>query len=179
LKIVKKFYHISISAEEGVDAGVALGPEGWNPYSIRYGAEAATDRMPRFKMAHGEFIDYQPGQVNFCSEKLMCVLEMNKAAGDVIDWFVATIEDAHSNLRNYYVLHIPVADAVLDETKTIFAGENREFVVRPHFMMEAIKSKHIFTYRGNINSWVVSAHMREKILEAGCIGLVFLEAEAS
>ena len=172
-----RFYHVTILS--GMDTGVAFGPKDWNPYSLRYGVEAAASELPPLKMDHGGFVDYQPGQVNLCSEKLMCVIELNKAENDRIGWFGATIEDARSEFRQYYALHMPVVEPVLNEEKTVFAGEQKEFVVRPHFNMEAIKARHVFSYRGNINSWVVSAHMRSKILEAGCTGLVFLDVEAS
>jgi hypothetical protein len=136
----------------------------WNPVS--------------FTLKDGGFSDYQINDNNWpmCSKKLKTLLETGASAEDSLEWLSVNVVDQSGTSEEYFVLHFPERPDVLDQKRTLFAGD---FVVKPVFSRTLIGPHRVFIYPSGESVVIIAEPVKDAITQANCVGLDFIEVPIS
>jgi|GEM_PF-6301469 len=179
----RKYYQVVYDSEEAedFDLGLACEPDNWN-YLQLYGTRGKPFPniiLPLLTLKNGGFADYQASNVGtLCSHKLMSVLEANKAESDVLEWFDIFIANEQGEQRKYHLLHFPVVFDVLDLEHSVISHAMDGLPVIPCLSYPLVKDHHVFAMPKASVGFFISDFVREKILEADCLGLGFAPVKA-
>ena len=155
--------------------GVAYGPEdppmeylpekgivkAWRPFVLR--------------VKNGDYSDYLANDMGFrlCSEKLKSTLQENASPLDAIQWLDVLVTKQRET-RDYFILHFPSPADALDRNKTIFSGDNRDFVVKPVLSRSAAERHRVFTGLGCGQIRLFVAEGVKSVIKAQrCTGIEF------
>ncbi len=169
-----EYYDILPGAGIGGQAGVAYiknGTEFNIPFKEGWIKEWQTKY---FTLRNGEYTDYLPAiGCRLCSEKMREVLERCKSEKDVLQWLDAKVESETGEKRNYFVLHFPVLEDVLDKKRSKYV---RNILTKKVINPEACLGHEVFSYIEESSiSFVVSQKAREELKKSGCRGLIYIQ----
>jgi hypothetical protein len=185
--------------------GSANFPDGWasdfaNRDLIQRGFPSKlSGPLPPAALTVGGFDDYLINDCLYtlCSEKLKSVIQAGQGPNDMVEWH-PTVVHGNGETLPYYVLHLPVIRAVLDEQRSVFYSYHdflvwdfkhrlgvepppdlpTRSVIKYAFNADALLDCHIFGREDGNWDWFVSNTLKRAIEAAGCTGMEFLQVEA-
>lgn len=127
---------------------------------------------PRLVVESDDLVDYLPNNigVRLCSKRMRDLIDANLGAGDRIQWLRAEVVDIFGTSHDYFVMHMPGHDDVLNESRSIMAGD---FVVKPVIDAEKVRGRQIFRLPEAMLTAFVSRELKEKMADAAITGVHF------
>jgi hypothetical protein len=128
--------------------------------------------VPRLKVESDELVDYLPNNlgIRLCSVRMRDLIDVHLAPGDSVQWLPAEVVDIYGTGHDYFVLHIPGDDDVLNGSRSIMAGD---FVVKPVIDVDKVKGRHMFRLPEAMLTVFVSAELKRVLSEAAITGAHF------
>lgn len=127
---------------------------------------------PRLTIESDELVDYLPNSlgVRLCSRRMRDLIDANLGPSDIVQWLPTEVVDIYGTSHDYLVLHLPGDDDVLNESRSIMAGD---FVVKPVIDARKVKDRQVFRLPEAMLTAFVSGEMRAKLADAAITGVHF------
>ena len=172
---MKYYYKVSSGSDIGGRAGVAYIKNYNELYLLPKEGTVTEWETKHFYLKDGEYTDCLPANIGcrLCSKKMRDILERNKSNKDALQWLDAEVESEAGEKRQYFILHFPVLEDVLDKRKSKYAGNIlTKHVINP----KACAGHEVFSYiEESTLSFIVSQKVREELKKAGCRGLIYIQ----
>ena len=172
MEMMVHYYYVHWHEDDSL--GVAWAPDDPALDVVLAEPESVHDWIPiSFTLKDGGFADYQANSLGrrLCSERLMRIMENNRADADRIQWLPCTVTAHGGEERPYFVLHVPVHYDVLDKKRTLFSGV--DCVVRPCLDTPAVDGHRVFALPRCKVRLMLASVVKQAIESAGCTGLEF------
>jgi hypothetical protein len=178
----RKFYYLSwIMDAPGLKAANA--PKG------TLGYELAREILGRDELPFvlhldddAELFDYMPNTIAWplMSERLKIIICKNLAGNEELTWISAPIS-YRGKLIPYYIPRFNKNMDVLDQAKTLFAGEQKDLVMKAHLSLEKVANLSFFPLPDDpiTSRNIVSETLKEEIERSCLTGIAFSRVPAS
>ncbi|MGH2445065.1 MAG: imm11 family protein [Candidatus Limnocylindria bacterium] len=127
---------------------------------------------PRLVVESDELVDYLPNNlgVRLCSRRMRDLIDANLGPRDSVQWLPAEVIDIFGAGHDYFVLHMPGDDDVLNESHSIFSGD---FVVKPVIEAEKVRGRQMFRLPEAMLTALVTRELQAKLADAAMTGVHF------
>jgi len=131
---------------------------------------------PRLEVESDELVDYHPNDLGMrlCSPRMRDVIDAGSGPKDDLQWLPAEVVDIFGTAHDYFILHLPGDDDVLNKVRSILVGEDS--VVKPVLSAEKVEGRQLLRCPGAALTWFVSTDLRRKLEAAGITGVHFEKA---
>ncbi len=174
----KYFY---LSWEEGDKTGIAYALTDGLGYELAAEVKNQNKLPFEFQLQEGEFQDYLANSLAWpmMSELLKNIIDENITENIEPSWIIAIV-NYNKDKTPYYIPYFKTNPDVLDNEKTIFAGDS-DFVVKAHLSFNKVHNLSIFPlpdipFTSRI---IIAQELKEKIKEQKLTGMVFEEVPVS